>query len=217
LGDIVLSFRKYLTEDEARKDPKSRTLHAFDMDETLFTYDPTKLRIHVNDENGNRVHSLSNQEFNNHKLAPGHKYDFSEFRSSKLFGQTAAPIRPILRKLKAIHKNNKNVEILTARSDFDDKDAFMGELGKHGVDANQIHVRRAGNLGLAPPEAKRAVLSSLIKKHGYKKIHLYDDSKANLANFASLKQDHPDVELHAHHVHYDHGTGNVKVKTTVYK
>jgi hypothetical protein len=213
----MLKFRDYLIEEEERKDPKSKTLHSFDMDETLFTYDPSKLRIHVNDETGNRVQSLSNQEFNNHKLQPGHKYDFSEFRSSTLFGQTASPIHPLVRKLKAIHKNNKNVEVLTARSDFDDKEGFMNELGKHGIDANQIHVRRAGNLGLPPPEAKRAVLSALIKKHGYKKVHLYDDSKANLAAFASLKEDHPDVELHAHHVDYDHDTGHAKVTTTVYK
>jgi hypothetical protein len=53
-----------------------------------------------------------------------------------------------------------------------------------------------------------------VKKHGYKKVHLYDDSHANLKHFKKLKDDHPDVEFHAHHVSHDPETGHVKVTTT---
>ena len=213
----MLQFKNFITEESERKDPKSTTLHAFDLDETLFHHDHSKVKVHVNDENGKRVQSLTNQEFNDHKLKKGHSYDFSDFRSTHVFKQSAHPIHKMIKKLKAIHKNNKNVEIVTARSDLDDKKGFSDALNNHGINTRDVHVRRAGNLGGTPGEAKRKVISGLIKKHGYKKVHLYDDSEMNLQHFASLKQDHPDVELHAHHVKYDPETKDVKIKTTKYK
>lgn len=198
------------------KDPHSHTLHAFDMDETLFAHDHDKLKIHVVDKKtGKHVTSLTNQQFNSHVLHPNHKYDFSEFRSSKTFEKSAKPIRKMLAKMHAIHKRNKNVEIVTARSDFDDKDHFTKHLSKYGIDANQIHVRRAGNLGEGPPaQNKKKLISDLIHKNGYKKVHLYDDSHDNLHHFLSLKKDHPNVEFHAHHISHDDDTGQVKVTTT---
>ena len=196
-------------------DPSSRTLHAFDMDETLFGHDHNKLKIHVNDPSGKRVASLTNQEFNTHKLPEHHSYDFSDFRSADTFNKSARPIRKMIAKMKAIHKNNKNVEIVTARSDMDDKEKFGRHLNKYGIDIGKIHVRRAGNLGQGNPGVqKKQVISSLIKKNGYKKVHLYDDSHSNLDHFKSLKQDHPDVEFHAHHVHHDPETGVTTVTTT---
>jgi hypothetical protein len=211
----MISFKQFIKEEAERKDPKSKTLHAFDMDETLFHHDHSKVKVHVNDEHGKRVHSLTNQEFNDHKLPHGHKYDFSDFRSTHIFKQSAHPIHKMIRKLKAIHKKNKNVEIVTARSDMDDKPGFMKALKKHGIDPKEIHVRRTGNIKAAtsPGDSKRRQISHLIKKHGYTKVHLYDDSEQNLNHFLSLKQDHPHVELHAHHVHRNPDTGEVKVTT----
>jgi hypothetical protein len=209
----MYSFKQFLEEE--RKDPKSKTLHAFDMDEVLFHHDHSKLKVHVKDQHGKRVQSLTNQEYNHHKLPHGHSYDYSEFRSSKVFKRSASPIHKMIHKLKAIHKNNKNVEIVTARSDMDDKHGFMKTLKHHGIDANHIHVRRAGNVGAkSPAEAKHKVIGDLVKKHGYKKVHLYDDSKENLEKFKTLKHDHPDVEFHAHHVEHHPETGHVKLTTT---
>lgn len=213
----MLDFLNFIVEDMERKDPTSTILHAFDLDETLFHHDHSKVKVHVNDEHGKRVESLTNQEFNTHKLKPKHSYNFDDFRSTHIFKQSAHPIHKMIKKLKAIHKNNKNVEIVTARSDLDDKKGFMDALGKHGINTREVHVRRAGNTPGTPGEAKRKVISNLIKKHGYKKVHLYDDSEMNLQHFASLKQDHPDVELHAHHVHYNPETNHVNIKTTKYK
>jgi hypothetical protein len=209
----MIKFKQFL-EEEA-KDPKSKTLHAFDMDEVLFHHDHSKVKVHVKDEHGKRVGSLTNQEYNSHKLPHGHSYDYSEFRSSKVFKKSASPIHKMIHKLKAIHKNNKNVEIVTARSDMDDKHGFMKTLKHHGIDPHEVHVRRAGNTGAkTPAEAKHKVIGDLVKKHGYKKVHLYDDSKDNLEKFKSLKHDHPDVEFHAHHVEHHPETGHVKLTTT---
>jgi len=206
----MLRFNQFIVE---KKDPESDTLHAFDIDETLFAHDHNKLRVHVNDSSGNRVRSLTNQEFNSHKLDSGHRYDFSEFRSSDTFQQSSTPIRKMIAKLKAIHKNNKNVEMLTARGDLDDQPKFARHMKKFGMDIDKdIHVRRAGNLqGMKPAEAKAKVISELIKKNGYKKIHLYDDSLDNIKGMLKLKTEHPEVEFHGHHVEHDPETGQVKI------
>jgi hypothetical protein len=207
----MLNFKEYLTE---KLDPSSNTLHSFDMDQTLFDHDHSKLRVHVNDEHGKRVRSLSNMEFNSHELPPGHSYDFHEFKSSDVFDQSAKPIRKMIAKLKAIHKNNKNVEILTARSDMDDKDKFAHAMQKYGIDTSQIHVRRAGNIKGKSSKTKAAIMSDLITKHGYDKVHFYDDHPENIHEFLKLKKQHPEVEFHGHHVQHDPETGEVKINTT---
>lgn len=210
----MLSFNKFLLE---KKDPDSNTLHAFDIDETLFAHDHNKLRVHVLDHSGNRVQSLSNQDFNSHNLPPGHRYDFSEFRSSDTFTKSSTPIRKMIAKLKAIHRNNKNVEMLTARGDLDDQPKFARHMKKFGLDIDKdIHVRRAGNLNMKPAEAKASVISGLIKQHGYKKVNLYDDSLDNIKGMLKLKSEHPDVEFHGHHVQHDPETGEVKITTHSY-
>ena len=207
----MFSFSEFIVEE--KKDPSSDTAHFFDIDETLFAHDHNKLRVHVNDENGKRIQSLTNQEFNNHKLPKGHSYDFREFKSSDVFGQSAKPIRKMIAKMRAIHKNNKNVEMLTARSDLDDKKKFAHHMAKYGIDIGQIHVRRAGNLNMKPAEAKKLIVSQQIAKNGYKTVHLYDDSHDNLDKFLSLKKHHPDVSFHAHHVYHDHKTGETQITT----
>ena len=208
----MFNFREFITEDKTK--PDSKTLHAFDMDETLFAHDNNKLRVHVLDQNGRRAQSLTNQEFNTHKLAPGQKYDFSEFRSSDVFTKSAHPIRKMIAKLKAIQKNGGKTAIVTARSDLDDQPKFARHMGKYGIDIDKTHVHRAGNMEGKPADTKAALISGLIDQHGHKKVHLYDDSVDNLKGFLKLSKQHPDVELHAHHVQHDPETGNVNISTT---
>ena len=207
-----MQFTQFLEES------KRNILHVFDMDETLFHYpDPkTEPKIHVTNSAGERVKSLSNVQFNNHKLEPNHKYDFSDFKSSDVFAKSAHPIKKMIKRLKNIQRRNPNVEILTARADMDDKDKFGHHLKKHGIDINKVHVRRAGNLDKGTPaERKKSIVSKLINHHGYDEVHLYDDSQENLTHFLSLKQHHPKVKLVAHHVQHDEDTGDTQVNKTV--
>jgi hypothetical protein len=172
-------------------------------------------KVHVKDAEGNHVESLDPQEFNHHKLKAGHSYDFSEFKSADKF-KKAKPIRSMMKRMRDLHKSGKNVEILTARSDFDDQKKFAQKWQKHGVDISKgkVHVRRAGNIENTPThEAKAKIISDAIKKHGHKVVHLYDDHKANIDAMLALKKDHPDVEFHGHHVQHVNG----KVKITHYK
>lgn len=197
------TFYSFLNESE---------IHYFDVDKTLMHTDSTK--VHVKDENGNHVESLDPQQFNHHKLKAGHKYDFSEFKSADTF-KKAKPIRPMMRKMRKLHSSGKQVNILTARADFDNQKKFAAKWKKHGVDISRgkIHVRRAGNIDLPTPQAKAKVISDAIKKEGHKVVHLYDDHKPNIDAMLALKKDHPDVEFHGHHV--QHGSDG-KLKVTRY-
>lgn len=205
----MFSFTDHLLAEETGK---KKTLHAFDMDETLISHDHNKMRVHVLNPEGQRVRSLTNQEFNNHKLPEGHKYDFSEFTSSDAFGQSAKPIKHMINKMNALHKKNpSHVKIVTARSDMDDQQKFAHHMAKYGIDINQIHVHRAGNIGSNPAENKKRVIDDLIKKHNYKSAHMYDDSEDNLKAFLALKSQHPEVELNAHHIQADGSIKHTKI------
>jgi hypothetical protein len=197
------SFSQYIIE---------KSIHYFDWDDTL-SKPSDSVRVHVKDSTGKVVHSLKTHEFNDHKLEPGHHYDFNDFKSTKKF--SVKPIRKMVNRLKAIHKNGGKAEILTARSDFDDKHKFASKIKSgSGIDIRKVHVRRAGNLGLPAHEAKAKIISAAIKKHGYKSVHLYDDSKHNINSMLELKKHHPDVSFHGHHVeHNDDGS----IKVTHYK
>ena len=76
---LMISFKEYLEESERK------SLHVFDIDDTLLH---TTAKIHVKDKDNKHVQSLSNQEFNDHKLKHDHHYDFSEFKSSKKFDKS---------------------------------------------------------------------------------------------------------------------------------
>ena len=171
-------------EEKARGTRKKTTAHIYDMDETLYGHDHSKVRVHVNDHTGKRVQSLSNQEFNTHKLEKGHKYDFSEFGSSKTFQKSAKPLKKMIKHMKRQKARGYDTHIVTARSDFDDKKHLAKQLNKHGVnitpkkDGSHTHLHRSGNEeGTDVGKKKQRVLSRLAKRHGYKKIHMYDDAE----------------------------------------
>ena len=184
--DALTVITEQYLEEKARGTRKKSTAHIYDMDETLYGHDHSKVRVHVNDKSGKRVQSLSNQEFNTHKLdkAKGHKYDFSEFGSSKTFQKSAKPLKKMIKHMKRQKARGYDTHIVTARSDFDDKKHLAKQLKKHGVDitpnkkGTHTHLHRSGNEeGDDVGKKKQRVLSRLGKRHGYKKIHMYDDAE----------------------------------------
>jgi len=192
------SFKSFLTEGG---------LHMFDMDDTLFH---TSDKIHVKNKFGNTVQTLSNQEFNTHKLPKDHSYDFSEFKNADKFHKEGEPIHPMINKLKAIQKNvekktGSKVIINTARSDFDKQGKFANKFKKHGIDINKVHVERAGNIpGDEPPSEKKVkVVRKYLDNHPYNHVTLYDDSKQNLSRLLKMKKEYPHVKFHAYHVQPD--------------
>jgi hypothetical protein len=190
------------------------TAHLFDMDETLIAHNPKHLKIHVRDNNNNVVRSLTNQEFNKHKLNPGESYDFKDFKSSKILGRSGHPIHSMINRLNDLKRRGFRTGIVTARSDLDDKYAVRKHLNKYGVNIDTTHLYRAGNVeGSSTGDRKRRVISGLIKKHNLKEVHLYDDDIGNHQHFAKLKEEHPGVRLISHVVKHNENTGKTTVQT----
>jgi hypothetical protein len=205
----MISFKEFITEGIRNK------AFFFDLDDTLIHHDPHKIKIHVIDSNGNRVRSLTTQEFNKHKLPLGHKYDFGEFKSAKVLRKSGTPIRSMINRLNKLRQRGNRTEILTARSDLDDKLAVKHHLKRYGIDIDKTHLRRAGNVeGTSTGDRKRRVLSDLIKRDKLKEVHLYDDDEGNHKEFAKLKLEHPDVKLYSHLVKHNPYTRKTIVVTT---
>ena len=181
--------------------PGNQDLIIFDIDDTLMH---TTAKIKVVNDSGQVVRDLTNQEFNNYELQPGEEFDFGEFRNAEKFRQESKPIIPMVRKLKNIlqHAGNAKVIMLTARSDFDDKDTFLQTFHDLGIDMSRVHVHRAGNLpGNEPPAYKKAVwVRKYLNTQQYKHVRLYDDSMSNLRVFKELKAEYPTVDFRAVYV-----------------
>ena len=177
-----------------------KDLIIFDIDDTLLH---TNARISVV-KDGEVIRKLSNQEFNHYELKPGEQFDFGEFRSAEKFNQESKPIQPMIRKLKTIlaHGANSEVIMLTARSDFDNRDLFLKTFTDLGIDMSRVHVHRAGNLpGDEIPAEKKAVYVRKYADTGlYDHIRLYDDSMSNLRVFKDLKTEYPDIDFRAYYV-----------------
>ena len=181
----MFSFKQYLTEGTKKE------LHVFDIDDTLLH---TTAKIHVRDPSGKVVETLTNQQFNDHKLKKGHSYDFGEFRSAEKFARESKPIEHMINKVKEVtSRPGSHVIFNTARANFDDRQTFLNTFIKHGLPMNKIHVIRAGNIRQeGTPAAKKArVIHGYISKHKYNHVHMYDDSTSNLSAFFRTKKPSP--------------------------
>jgi hypothetical protein len=187
---------------------KSEHLLIFDIDDTLFH---TTAKINVI-KNGKVVRSLTNQEYNTYQPEPDEQFDFGEFRNAEKFNRESEPIRPMIAKLKAILKVATNCKIimLTARSDFDDRDTFLQTFAKYGIDMSRVHVHRAGNLEqpTTPAERKAVFVRRYLDTGRYYRVSMYDDSMANLRVFSKLKQEYPDIKFFPYFVNHN---GSVKL------
>ena len=185
----------------------------FDLDDVIVSHDD-KLSINVYDKKGVFIKNLSSKEFANYNLQENEVYDFTEFRSSYIFKESSQPIKQIVYLINVLKQHNKNVEILTARSDFDCKYAFKKHMATIGIDIDEIHVRRAGNLGISDSAlAKKEYVDIVLEKADgyYHEVHLYDDSEKNLEYFLSLKKKYPDVTFYANHVIFEPHSKNVRI------
>lgn len=193
----MITFKKFLQEGV-----DNASLHVFDIDDTLFR---TSARVMLK-RDGKIIRSISSSEFNTYKLKDGEEYDFSEFKDAKKFRHESEPIDKVIDNLKRIHTGIKNrlspgskIIINTARSDFDNKEYFLDTFRHHGIDIDDIHVHRAGNIpGDHPPAAKKLVfIRGYLNKKKYKNVFMYDDAKQNLQYFLSLKNEYPDTNFFA--------------------
>lgn len=193
------------TKSLKKRENMQGTLTIFDLDDTLFY---CKAKVYVARPDGTKFQIRSSLDY---ELQEGETIDYEEFRSSKLFAETAIPIDNMVKRFKDIRTSGVNphskVVILTARADFDDRELFLKTLEHHGVYYPDVHVYRSGNIELPIPtsEKKCMVIRSLIQQGSYDKVRLFDDSYSNLRAFKQLT--HPGIAFEVWHV--DH-TGECK-------
>lgn len=187
------NFTEFLTE---RTD---KGLTIFDIDDTLFV---SKARIIVKNTNTGKEKPLTPMEFNSYKLRKHEEYDYGEFRSAKIFYQTATPIGRMVNKAKAIIKNatakGSKVIIVTARANMDDKKLFIKTLESHGLPMRDVYVERAGNMSGSSAENKKVIFRKYLKTGEYSRIRLFDDHKENLKALLDLKKEFPSVDMQAY-------------------
>jgi hypothetical protein len=195
----MLGFKEYISEDIGHG-----SLSVFDIDDTLFS---TTTKVQV--RKGKKiVAELTPAEFNVYKLKPGEEFDFTQFRSSKVFADTAKPIETVFKTAKKLISRfsehpNKRIIIVTARADLDDKHLFLDTFKKYGFDTNKVHIYRAGNIKAPGAEAKKQIIRDQIKAGNYLYVRMFDDAKANLDKFMELKQEFPNAHFEAFLIHED--------------
>ncbi len=175
-------------------------LTIFDIDDTMFV---SKARVLVKNKNTGQVKALTPMEFNSYKLRKNEEYDYGEFRSAKIFYQTATPIARMVQKAKAIISNatkkGSKVIIVTARSDMDDKKLFIKTFEAHGIPMKNVYVERAGNMSGKNSAANKAIIFRKYLQTGeYARIRLFDDHKDNLKALLDLKKEFPSIEMFAY-------------------
>ena len=204
-------------EEKARGTRKKTTVHAYDVDETLFGHGKKgkpNVQVHVKDSSGKRVKSLSNQEFNTHKLDKGHSYDFSEFQSAKKFKETSSPNKKVIKDIKRKQARGQNVHLITARSKFDKPGEFQGHLKKHGVDVDKKNIHYTGGMkGGDIGKKKVDVANAVAKQSGAKKTHMYDDAAKVHKAFEKEKKENPTSKTIKTHMVAPDKSGESRVRS----
>jgi len=163
----------------------------------------SKARVLVKNTNTGQTKALTPMEFNSYKLRKNEEFDFGEFRSAKIFYQTATPIGRMVEKAKAIIRNatqkGSKVIVVTARADMDDKNLFIKTFESHGIPMKNVYVERAGNMSGKNSAANKSIIFRKYLKTGeYARIRLFDDHKENLQALLDLKKEFPTVEMFAY-------------------
>tara|TARA_Y100000385_G_scaffold43384_1_gene40226 strand:+ start:763 stop:1368 length:606 start_codon:yes stop_codon:yes gene_type:complete len=188
---------KKFNEFLAEKAGKGLTI--FDIDDTLFV---SKARVIVVNTNTGKTKALTPMEFNSYKLRKHEEYDYGEFKSAKLFYQTATPIGRMVDKAKAIIRNatakGSKVIIVTARANMDDKKLFVKTFESHGIPMKDVYIERAGNMSGSSAENKKVIFRKYLKTGEYARIRLFDDHKENLKALLDLKKEFPSVDMFAY-------------------
>jgi len=154
---------------------------------------------------GQVVRSLNSHDFTHYRLKPGETFDFGDFTDAREFFNNARPIIPMINQLKHDINTGNKVVMVTARSDFDDRELFLDTFRKYGIDMSRVHVYRAGNITdrIATEKKKKLIIRELLRQNYYTKAIMYDDAEPNLHAFVSLKNEYPNTRFYAWHVSPD--------------
>lgn len=181
------------------RDKEVRTLNVWDVDDTL---GKTSARVSVV-KDGKTVKILEPGEYNHYKLGAGESFDFSQFRSGKIFRDTFKPINNVLDRAKDIVWNQSEHSssiILTARADFEDHKEFLQAFRDHGFPIDHVYVERAGNIAKLKSSSpahinKGVILKRYMKSGKFDRVRMWDDHSANLDMLFKLGKQFPNIEV----------------------
>lgn len=176
-----------------------RTLNVWDIDDTL---GKTDARVIVM-KDGKKVRVLDPGEYNTYKPKEGETFDFTQFRSGKIFRDTFKPINNVLDRAKDIVWNqseNSHSIILTARADFEDRDEFLQAFRDHGFPIDHVYVERSGNLAKLKPSSpahinKAVILKRYMQSGKFDRVRMWDDHEKNLEILYKLGKQFPNIEV----------------------
>lgn len=198
------SFKDFFNQNKKRL----ASLTIFDIDDTLFK---TDTYVHIK-KDGKTIKKLTPAEYNVYKLKPKESFDFSEFRSSKIFHETAKPIDSVFKTAKSIinrfsEDKEKRIIVVTARQDLDNRELFLATFKKYGLNTDKVFIERAGNLslsaGISGAEAKKRIIDDYMSKQTYNIVRMFDDHHENLDKFMELKEKHKASNFIAYYVNKD--------------
>ena len=130
-----------------------KQLSVWDIDDTLFETPADKLKVHVLNDDGDRVASVTSAQYadenylmgisRKYKLGSRLNFDFTQFRDSKLFFEHAKAIKKWMQEAKKEYADSRNFfMILTARDDMFNPEIFLKKFGIYGLNMNKAAVMR---------------------------------------------------------------------------
>jgi hypothetical protein len=97
-------------------------------------------------------------------------------------------------------KNPMNkVIIVTARSNFNNRELFLDTFRKYDFDIDKVRVERAGNITDVRDNAvkKFIIIRNYLNTNSYNKVRFFDDNIDNLTEFLKLRHEFPDIKFQA--------------------
>ena len=175
------SLNYYEPEGEMVDEAKKKSLNLIDLDANAMK--PKKPGVEAEIEvkkDKETVRTLNPQQFNTDKKRDDEKYDFNQFRSSKVFKKTLGGNK----KVRNLHRGGESVG-LTARGGMDNNREVVkhvkdsGFSKKHGVNFKGISF--TGDVpGKNTDDKKMKVIKNIIKTKKPKSIKFSDDHAKNL-------------------------------------
>ena len=173
----------------------SNKIFIFDIDNTLLNSDA---KIHVVDDNGNIVKSLTSEEFNNYVLPDNFKFDFSEFSDLKML--LKSKLKPYFEILIREYFKGTHISILTARGNFQMIKKFFLQKG---IDIKSNLIFAVGSSEYDKfgrvSERKSFCIKKLIS-YGYKYLTFFDDDINNLKDAERVCKQFNNITIKTVHV-----------------
>lgn len=204
------------TEASAPLPRERRSIHLFDLDDTLIH---TDARVLVRDRAGGLIRALSTAEFTGYAAGPEEVLDFTEFSDLGILsrGIVVRYTRSIIDAILG-YGTRSEFGILTARADKKLHAPFLIRLFRSlfGVRLANEYIfavsdarfsgykdRAAAGMPfskLSVSQRKALVIAEDLVGRGFNDISFYDDSRANLDSFKVMRQAFPHVTYRPHFI-----------------